>query len=203
MPLLPAFRSMAIVAALTTITSGALTAQSSGAAAGAQRPVSIWLGVSASTPVSDFKELAKSGFAGQGAVQFRPAGSVFGVRGELQYHKMDMTPESLSAAGASAGVTGSWSVLYGGVTAVMESMPARAGLGWYVLAGGGTYRVEPSVSDGGVSASIAKTKLGFNGGGGIRVRMGAIAAFVEARYHTVTIEDSKVTLLPVSLGLVF
>ncbi|MFN8571139.1 MAG: outer membrane beta-barrel protein [Gemmatimonadaceae bacterium] len=204
MPVLP--RSLPQVAALVlaiTMSSQAAAAQSGGAAGGPYRPVTVWVGAAASTPISDFKEVAKSGFAGMGAVQYRPEGKVWGVRGELQYHKMDMTPESLAEVGASAGVTGTWSVLYGGATAVLESMQRGSSFGWYVLAGGGSYRVEPSVSDAGVSVSVAKTSFGFNGGGGVRFKLGAVGLYLEGRYHTVTIDDSKVTLLPVSVGLVF
>ena len=174
-----------------------------GAAGGGYRPVSVWLGVGASTPISDFKELAKSGQTIQGAIQYRPDGKSLGVRGEVQFHKMDMTPESLAEAGAATGVTGTWSVLYGGVSAVLESMPKGRAFGWYLLAGGGSYRVEPSIEDAGVSQSLSKTQLGFNGGAGLRFKVGGAGLFLEGRYHTVTIEDSKVTLLPVSFGIVF
>lgn len=204
MPLLVrSFTYSAALALAITICSRESAAQASGAAVGPYRPVSVWVGASASTPISDFKEVAKSGVAGMGAVQYRPEGKVWGVRGELQYHKMDMTPESLAEVGAPAGVTGTWSVLYGGATAVLESMARGSTFGWYVLAGGGSYRVEPSVSDGDVTQSLAKTSFGFNGGAGIRFKLGAVGLFLEGRYHTVTIDDSKVTLLPVSVGLVF
>ena len=178
-------------------------AHAQGAAGGAYRPVSVWLGGGASTPISDFKDLAKSGLTAQGAVQYRPDGKSLGVRGELQVHKMDMTPELLSELGATPGTTGTWSVLYGGVSAVLESMPKGRAFGWYLLAGGGSYRVEPSVEEAGVAVSSAKTQFGFNGGAGLRFKLGAVGLFVEGRYHTVKIEDSKVTLLPVSVGIVF
>jgi opacity protein-like surface antigen len=187
----------------TLLTAIPRVTQAQGAAGGAYRPVSVWLGVGASTPISDFKELAKSGQTAQGAVQYRPDGKSLGVRGELQFHKMDMTPEFLAEEGASAGVTGTWSVLYGGVSAVLESMPKGRSFGWYLLAGGGSYRVEPSIEDAGISQSATKTQFGFNGGAGLRFKVGGVGLFLEGRYHTVTIEDSKVTLLPVSVGIVF
>lgn len=178
-------------------------AQRAGGAGGPYRPVTVWLGGGPSTPISDFKETAKSGFSAAGALQYRPDGKPLGVRGELQYHKMDVSPEFLAEAGAPVGVTGTWSVLYGGASAVLESMDRNAGFGWFLVAGGGSYRVEPSINDGGVTQSTAETAFGFNGGGGVRFRMGPVGLFVEGRYHTVTIQDSKVTLLPVSVGLVF
>lgn len=192
-------RPLYVLAFAGAIAPSLLGAQSSAS----YRPVSVWLGAAASTPISDFKELAKSGLAGQLAVQYRPAGKPLGVRAELQYHTMDMTPEFLAEVGASAGVTGTWSVLYGGLVGVFESMSQGSSFGWYVLAGGGPYRVEPRVTDSGVSVSATKTQLGFNGGGGIRLKLGAVGIFLEGRYHTVTIEDSRVTLLPASIGIVF
>ncbi len=174
-----------------------------GAAGGTYRPVSVWLGGGTSTPIGDFKELAKSGLTVQGAIQYRPDGKTLGVRGELQLHRVDMTPELLAELGASAGITGMWSILYGGVSGVLESMPKGRAFGWYLLAGGGSYRVEPSTDDAGVSLSSTKTQLGFNGGAGLRIKVGVVGFFLEGRYHTVTIEDSKVTLLPVSVGIVF
>jgi hypothetical protein len=116
---------------------------------------------------------------------------------------MDMTADFLAEEGATAGVTGRWSILYGGVAGVYESMPQGRAFGWYVLAGGGSYRVEPSIEDAGVAQSVATSRFGFNAGAGVRAKFGAVGLFIEGRYHTVTVDDSKVTMLPVSVGIIF
>lgn len=187
---------------------GAVWAQ--GAAGGAERPISVWLGVGTSTPISDFKELAKSGTTVQGAIQYRPDGKPLGVRGELQAHRMDMTPDLLADEGATKG---NWSLLVRGVAGVYELMPQGRTFGWYVLAGGGSYRITAEAPEESITptdTSGKKTwglsleeKVGFNVGTGIRIKLGPASLFIEGRFHSITDKDLNVKLLPVSVGIIF
>jgi opacity protein-like surface antigen len=83
----------------------------------------------------------------------------------------------------------------------------------YVIAGIGMYKSEFEVSFEGVSGSFDDTRVGFNGGAGVRFGLGGLAAFVEARYHTTTIEvdlddfgtsgSQRISFIPVSFGIQF
>jgi len=167
------------------------------------RPILVGVQGGVTLPMSDLSECCNAGWHAGGFVQFRQPASVFGLRGELQYHNNPIKDEFISSIDPASGATGNFSVLYFGGDAVLEVAPPGSSIGWYILGGGGMYVTKLSVSEGSIDVSSDKTKFGFNGGGGLRFRFGGASLFVEARYHGVKVEDANYTFLPLSIGLSF
>jgi opacity protein-like surface antigen len=175
----------------------------------AVRPVTFGLQAGFTMPTGDYKEVAESGWNAGGYVQWRPERQVFGLRGEVQYHRNDMTDEVILDNGGIPGeTTGNFSLTYVGVAPVLEVAPAGSSVGWYVLAGVGLYRVGFSISEGGIDVSSSSNEFGFNAGAGLRFRFGAATLFAEARYHGVQVDDddpstssSNFTFMPFSVGI--
>ena len=167
------------------------------------KPFSVGLGVGGTIPTGDLGTISESGFNVGGFLQFRPPLSIVGVRGELQYHRNDIKQSLLDDLGAPPGTSAYWGTLYVGATAVMETMPPGSPLGWFLVAGGGMYNIKGSASDGDVSVSDGETKVGFNGGAGLRLRVGAASLYIESRYHNVPTDDTNFTFVPVMVGIVF
>ncbi len=75
----------------------------------------------------------------------------------------------------------------------------------YLLGGGGPYRVQSSVTSGGVTADTSELKFGWNIGGGITWDVSNNGIFVEARYVHIAgaFGASAVTFMPLEAGVRF
>jgi opacity protein-like surface antigen len=165
------------------------------------RAVSVGLGAGVTVPSSDYSDCCKSGWNAGGFVQLRQPDQVFGIRGEVQYHRTDMKDLFLRDLGANPGTTGNYSILGFGVDAVLEVAPQEASVGWYVLAGVGEYRIEASVAEAGIAVSETHSRTGFNAGAGLKFRLGGANLFVESRWHNVKDEDVTFAFIPLTIGL--
>jgi opacity protein-like surface antigen len=184
---------------------GSLFAGSAGAQA--RRPVSVGLGVGATVPISDFADDTKAGAHGGAFLQYEPEMGVWGVRGEVGYHRSDYTDEFLFAVGAAPGDDLHNSVLHVGATALLIGNKRDQAVTPYLLGGLGFYRVTATFTSGSTSLSESENGFGFNGGAGIRVGR-QVGFFVEARFHQFSItpdglEKSTYQMIPVTVGLRF
>jgi hypothetical protein len=69
----------------------------------------------------------------------------------------------------------------------------------YLIGGAGYYRTE--LKDSGIDT---ETKVGYNGGAGLRFGTGRGQLFIEARYHQIRLDDdAKIEILPITIGLLF
>lgn len=75
----------------------------------------------------------------------------------------------------------------------------------YLLGGGGPYRVQSSVTSGGVTADTSETNFGWNVGGGITWDVSNSGIFVEARYVHIAgaFGAPAVTFMPLEAGIRF
>jgi opacity protein-like surface antigen len=195
-------RRCGLVAAAATAIAlpAALSAQA------AVRPMTFGVQGGFTLPMGEYGDVAETGFNVGGYLQWRPANQVFGVRGELQYHRTDIKDEVLDDFSADA--TGNFSLLYIGVAPVLEVAPAESSIGWYVLAGVGLYQVKTSVTETGIDVSASQSEIGFNAGAGLRFRFGSASLYVETRYHGVRVDDDDATtsasdfnFMPFSIGI--
>jgi opacity protein-like surface antigen len=169
----------------------------------AVRTVSFGVQGGFTVPTGEYADAGESGWNVGGFLQWRPVNQVFGVRGELQYHRNDIKDSFLPV-----GSSGNFGVTYLGVAPVLEVAPAGSGIGWYLLAGVGMYRFSTSYSESDISVSTDETEIGFNGGAGLRFRFGSANLFAEMRYHGVHVSDpdagsSNITFMPFSIGISF
>ena len=73
----------------------------------------------------------------------------------------------------------------------------------YLIGGLGYYDGKTTYSGGALgTASGSSGSMGFNGGAGIRLPLGVMTTFVEARYHKMTGGD-KASYIPITFGIQF
>ena len=169
----------------------------------APRPVTFGVQGGVTLPTGDYSDYGESGWNVGGFLQWRPENQVFGIRGELQYHRNDMKDQVIFDNGGSPGTTGNFGIMYLGVAPVLEVAPRESGIGWYILAGAGLYKVSSSISESGINVSADDNKFGFNAGAGLRFRFGSANLYAETRYHGVKVEDVNFTFMPFSVGISF
>ena len=162
----------------------------------------VGLGVGTMVPQGDLANGAKTGFAAIASVEF---GGKIAVRAEGLW-----TNSSLKGAFSGSGLPSSSSVsgnvkLIGGIGSLVVHL-ASGPIEPYLLGGAGYYQqnVSEDVS-GAVSGlthlSAKESKVGFHFGAGLKFRVLGLAAFGEARYHTVNTSGSKTNFIPILVGI--
>jgi hypothetical protein len=171
-------------------------------ASSTEKSVSLGVGAGVSVPSGDLSDCCSSGFNAGGFVQWRPPNQVFGLRGDVQYHRLNIKEEFLAQEGADPGTTGNLAIWNFGVDGVMEVAPRTNAVGWYLLAGVGMYSGTTSVSESGVNVSLNdQSKVGFNAGGGLRFPVGGAKLFAEARWHTYKVDNATYSFIPITFGI--
>jgi len=159
-------------------------------------------------PTSDARNALKNGIQGQGflLVNLLPG---FPLRFNLGYQKFDLK-SALAASGLPTGTTssGTTNILSGvaGAQINLLSGPLRP----YITAGVGGFNVSQSLNSAAStgSASTSQFKFGVDGGAGIALNIGRIAAFVEGRVQNIYTDQGAINLksiqaVPVSFGIIF
>ncbi len=194
------------------------------------RPIAVIVSGGASVPTGGFKDYNDLGvhadvsvlvrFAGQ-AIRLRPEFSYsrFSVKGDGPVYQLAYAPgAAVSRAvspsfmngggplmtvlpGYGAGTDGASTLL--GLLGNVE-VPLTAGL--YVIAGVGATNVKSGATT--AAEDVSQTAFTYNGGAGLRFRLGPISGFVEGRLKNIALEKGKalfsdVTTVPVSFGIVF
>ena len=153
-------------------------------AAPAKAQIAWSVGAGASLPNGDFKNVAKTGFHGMGAGDFKLTGSPISIRGDFMYNSFS-------------------SKASGGPTLSLITVSADAKYGFapgpvspYILGG-------PTWSRSSCSGCTSESEFGFNVGGGINFGMSALKLFVEARYFSVSDNGVKTNWIPITVGIHF
>ena len=195
--------------ALALAAATALLAPLSTAAA---QGVGLGASVGANVPSGGFADAAKTGLVATGFVALRATSSL-GVRGELFWSRSDIdNPLVREAGGAvlpSTGVGGTT----GNVDLVGAAANATVGFGTsvlqpYLIGGVGVYRRRVSQDVSGTVSEFrhlrdSDTDFGWNGGAGVRLSLGGVSVFAEARYHAVSTAPERTTFVPVTVGVEF
>ncbi len=163
------------------------------------RTVSFGVAGGLTLPTGDASDGLKTGYHGQVLVQFNP-GLPFGLRVDGMYHSMDFE-----------GGGGDARVIAGVLNAMFPFGTAGAQVQPYASAGAGIYNLKANFDDYfvpnayivGGEGSGSTTKIGLNGGLGLRFQLSGLSTFVEARFHNVFTEESSTQLLPFTVGLMF
>ncbi len=190
--------------------------------AGSSRPVSIVVSGGAAIPMGDFKDYHPLGIHGDVSLVVKLAGQAIRLRPEISFQRFalkdrvaEVVPLSVSPAlatlsrpatlaraipgdGASGGASSLLSVL-GNV-----ELPLAGGV--YLIGGVGAGHVTTGAT--GATTDVSQTALTYNGGAGVRFRVGAVAGFVEGRLQNLSIDEGKalfrdVRTIPVTVGIVF
>lgn len=158
--------------------------------ASAQLPgVSVGLGVGPSFPTGDLGDVADPGFHVQGVFDVSLPLIPFGVRANADFHQMSTIAD------------GNARQLFVNVNGVVDVPLVPLLLSGYFTAGPGMYhsRFSTSVFNG----SDSSTNFGLNAGAGVQLSLVLIDLFLEARYHHAFGDDSGISFVPVTVGILF
>ncbi len=150
-------------------------------------PFSVGAGAGVTAITGDFKDTFDRGWRAEGILALGLPLLPVSVRGELAY---DQLPAKAAGAGA-----GALKVASGTLDGIL-SLPFPL-LHPYVIGGVGYYVHNHAIGEKRGGAA------GVNGGVGVELSLPGIKAFVEARYHTVSYGAGRLSLVPVTVGLVF
>jgi opacity protein-like surface antigen len=141
-------------------------------------------------PTGDLGQVANTGYNIGVAVGWRPQFSSLAVRGEAAYNQF-----GASGGGANVNIpafTGN----------IEYSLPLGMSFTPYVIGGAGLYR--PSVDFSGGGSTGAENHFGWNVGGGVKIPLStSFQTFVEARYHSVTVNNGTLSFVPITVGVMF
>lgn len=157
--------------------------------AGAARAVQFGLGGGLTMPTGDAGDVFKMGYHGQASMAFNP-GLPFGLRVDAMYHSMD-----------GDGFDGSARVIAGVVNGLFNFGTPGGQVQPYASVGLGMYNLRGEITIEGEELSDSETKVGVNGGLGLRFNLSGLSTFVESRYHHITTSGSATQLIPVTFGV--
>ncbi len=175
----------------------ALVAGASTVEAQQARPLSFGVAGGLSLPVQETGDVYKMGYHVQGMLGMQPATLPVGLRFDVHYGAFDgdaNTTVSFNSLGATANA-----ILSLGTQAPGAVSP-------YLIGGAGVYRTtfEQRAFGSTPAGTDAQTKLGLNGGAGIRFGLAGMSTFVEGRYHSAFTEGgTRTTMVPIVFGIMF
>lgn len=161
---------------------------------GATRAFSLGIAAGATVPTGDFADAYGTGFNIMGTLGFQPAAMPVGVRFDLMYHSLP--GEDLGGVVELEDLN----IIAGSANAIL-TVSNSGGVRPYLIGGIGMYR-----ADGG--GDETSTDFGINGGAGLEFGLAGFSTFLEARYHSVFIDDEgtdvgNLNLIPIVFGLRF
>lgn len=170
-------------------------------------PVGFGLVGGTSSPTGSLSDIAKSGWHAGAFVELKLPVIPVGFRLEGAWHQFHDKPFD-----ASGGTTGA-RIAAVTLNATYDILPVPI-IKPYLIGGVGEYSARLTsaslvVMQGGpigqseVFSTETQTKVGVNGGAGVRLQLGGFAAFIEARWHDIFTSGKNVQMVPVSVGLRF
>ena len=162
-------------------------------AAGAPKSYAIGIGGGASIPVGKLGDIEKTGYSALLTLALGSPDFPIGVRLDGIYNNLTQATPVTGAAAGDLRVTGALFNLVYAFPGTYAKPYVLAGAGWY-----------GSKAD--TTGAKTQNNLGFNGGLGITFGFGPAAAFLEARYHSVSRTVAKggvFQFVPITFGLMF
>ena len=159
----------------------------------AQKGYALGIGGGAAIPVGKLGDVQKTGYSALLALAVGSPDLPIGIRFDGIYN-------SLTHSDAPAGTTSANLRVAGAIVNLVYAFPGTYAKP-YVLAGAGWYSSKADSS-----AAKAQSNFGFNAGLGTTFGFGPAAAFLEARYHTISRSAEKggvFQFVPITFGLMF
>jgi hypothetical protein len=186
---------LSVVAVSTFAAASTVSAQSTG-----RRLVHIGFGGGASVPTSHAADVLKTGVNGQGFILI-DTGLLPVFRVNLGYNRFDIKEAFLGGQEGQASIV---SGLGGLSMDLIRVGPVRP----YVMASLGAFHLKETVDDGTGETESSQTSFGIDGGAGLTIRLGPIAAFIEGRVQNAytdkgLIDTKTITAIPVTFGILF
>jgi hypothetical protein len=165
--------------------------------AGANAQIGFGVSAGLSQPVGNLGDAVDAGYNLTGIVNVSIPLAPVGLRFEGSYNSFNYK-SSFFSGGSARIISGTANAMFGTPGIV----------GPYAIAGVGLYNSSASCSG---CSSSSSTNAGVNGGVGIRLGLGGLAAFAEARYHYISGGSSSTTgggsnsaqFIPITVGVTF
>ena len=170
-----------------TVAALALSALAFAPGANAQARFGIAAGLA--VPTGDFGDIVKSGFNVEGTVEFRPATMPFGLRGDLTYNRFSVDEDN-------TGEEGSISLFGGALNAIFQMQGISATP--YLLVGPTITNISFDVDGADIDS---ETKVGAQGGVGVKFPLSGFTSKVEAKFQTIFTDDENTNLFVINFGI--
>jgi Outer membrane protein beta-barrel domain len=182
------------MSAIRSMVLGAVLMASVGAAPAMAQGAKFSLGGGLTLPLGDFGDAAGTGFHGLAAVSFQPANFPIAIQVDGMYHRF----------GAEEDIFGddvNFRFLQGTANAVYRFQTSEeTKIRPYLIGGLGLYNSK-ATGDGVVGDPESTTDFGINGGAGFDFQAGAVALFVEGRFHNVFSDPENTNFIPLTVGV--
>lgn len=157
----------------------------------AQPMSSLGVAAGATVPVGNYGDFTEVGYHAMLVLDVHPPLSPLGFRLDGMFSELNFSDE-VASSGKSRIWAGTANLVYN-----------TGALGPYLIGGLGLYGTSISGTNVVIGTTRTETKLGINGGVGLRIPLTGFHAFIEARYHKVFDSDDDVAIVPLTFGVVF
>ena len=170
-------------------------------------PLSLGLGGGYTMPVGDSKDALKNGFHLRGIAEGHLPMLPMGLRAALGYQKLNLK-DLAAASGYSNGQSQILSGLAGFTFSLISVGPVRP----YITASLGAFHVKGEVDSSSTTLTKSQTKFGVDGGLGVKLGLGPIKGFAEARVENVYTDQGwnpaisnlkSARFIPITFGFLF
>jgi len=177
--------------ALVTAAAFCALASTAQAQYGNYNPFEIGASGGVGFPTGDLGAGTNTGYNISLLVGYRPQYTPIAIRGEAAYN----------AFGCQNGV-GCNNINIPAFTGNIEvGLPLGMSFAPYAIGGAGLYR--PSADVGAAGSTTAQNRFGWNIGGGVKIPLSGFQTFIEARYHSVNIDNGTFSFVPITFGVLF
>lgn len=156
-------------------------------APGADAQARFGIAAGAAVPTGDAGDQAGTGFNVEGSVEFRPATMPFGLRADVFFNQFPID---------FPGVDGNFRLIGGALNAVFQ-MAGVAATPYLVV---GPSMTNLSVSSDDVDQD-SETKVGAQGGIGVKFPLSGFTSKIEARYNTIFTDDENTNFFIIQFGI--
>ena len=178
-----------------------------GVSAEPQHMIRVGFGGGMTVPVSDAGDAFKNGVNGQGFVLVQLPGGLPALRFALSYDRMSIKPTTANPAPTGEDEAGHSRILGGIAGLKLHLLPGHVRP--YVMAGLGAFNVDGLVASTATGSTESSTNFGIDGGAGVELKFGRLAAFAEGRIQNIYTKNSGVIAknsiqsVPVTFGVIF
>lgn len=186
------------------------------------RPMAIVASGGAALPSGAFGDDHTVGVHGAVSLLIRLAGEGLRLRPELGVGRFGLkdgvgtvVPLAMSPAAAAMSRTAGARVVPGDgsdavgastLLSLLANLELPLARGAYLVGGVGATRINTLAAS--RDRDVNQTALAYNGGAGVRFRVGRVEAFVEARLHALSLDEERVAFsgvrtIPLAIGVVF
>lgn len=184
------------MSAIRSAVLSAVLMASVGAAPALAQGAKFAVGGGLTLPLGDFGDAAGTGYHGLAAVSFQPSGSPVGIQVDGMYQRLGADDDPILGD-----IDVNFQIIQGTANAVYRFQTSEdTKVHPYIIGGVGLYNLKQTGDDV-IGDPGSETDFGINGGAGFDFNAGAVALFVEGRFHNVFTEGESTNFIPITVGV--